>query len=71
MAAGYSSQLFNKDEKYASVMFLGDGTLGQGHIYEAFNLAGIYNSKIIFVLEDNKIAQSTPSSKTFNGNIKR
>ena len=70
MAAGYSSQLFNKDEKYASVMFLGDGTLGQGHIYEAFNLAGIYNSKIIFVLEDNKIAQSTPSSKTFNGNIK-
>tara|TARA_X000000368_G_scaffold81015_1_gene60840 strand:- start:5185 stop:7098 length:1914 start_codon:yes stop_codon:yes gene_type:complete len=70
IATGYSSQLFNKEGKYASVMFLGDGTLGAGHIYEAFNLSGIYNSKIIFVLEDNKIAQSTPSSRTFNGNIK-
>ena len=69
IATGYSSQLLNNEE-YASVMFLGDGTLGAGHIYEAFNLAGIYNSKIIFVLEDNKIAQSTPSSRTFNGNIK-
>ncbi len=69
IATGYSSQIIN-NEDYASVMFLGDGTLGTGHIYEAFNLAAIYNSKIIFVLEDNKIAQSTPSSKTFNGNIK-
>ena len=69
IATGYSSQLLNNEE-YASVMFLGDGTLGAGHIYEAFNLARIYNSKIIFVLEDNKIAQSTPSSRTFNGNIK-
>ena len=69
IATGYSSQILNNEE-YASVMFLGDGTLGAGHIYEAFNLAGIYNSKIIFVLEDNKIAQSTPSSRTFNGNIK-
>ena len=69
IATGYSAQLLNNEE-YSSVMFLGDGTLGTGHIYEAFNLAGIYNSKIIFVLEDNKIAQSTPSSRTFNGNIK-
>ena len=39
IATGYSSQLLNNEE-YASVMFLGDGTLGAGHIYEAFNLLG-------------------------------
>ena len=70
IATGYSSSLFNEGN-YASVMFLGDGTLGAGHIYEAFNLAGIYDSNIIFILEDNKIAQSTPSSKTFFGDIKK
>ncbi len=70
IAAGYSSEINNKDE-YKSVMFLGDGTLGTGHIYEAFNLASLYNSKTIFVLEDNKVAQSTPSSKTFAGNIEK
>ena len=70
IASGYSSNLLN-NSKYKSVMFLGDGTLGAGHIYEVFNLALLHNSKILFVLEDNKVAQSTPSSRTFSGDIKK
>ena len=68
IAVGYSSQVQNSLD-YKSVMFLGDGTLGAGHIYEAFNLGLLHNSKIIYVLEDNKIAQSTPTDKTFFGDI--
>jgi 2-oxoisovalerate dehydrogenase E1 component len=68
IAVGYSSNLLD-NQTNKSVMFLGDGTLGVGHIYEAFNLASIYKSQIIFVLEDNNIAQSTPSDMTFNGDI--
>tara|TARA_Y100000817_G_scaffold312079_1_gene305303 strand:- start:786 stop:2693 length:1908 start_codon:yes stop_codon:yes gene_type:complete len=70
IAAGYSSNILN-NSSYKSVMFLGDGTLGAGHVYEALNLALLYNSEIIFVLEDNKVAQSTPSSKTFGGDIEK
>ena len=68
IAVGYSSQVQNS-LNYKSVMFLGDGTLGAGHIYEAFNLGLLHDSKIIYVLEDNKIAQSTPTEKTFFGDI--
>ena len=68
IAVGYSSNLLD-NQTNKSVMFLGDGTLGAGHIYEAFNLASIYKSQIIFVLEDNNIAQSTPSDMTFNGDV--
>ena len=46
IAVGYSSQVQNSLD-YKSVMFLGDGTLGAGHIYEAFNLGLLHNSKII------------------------
>jgi 2-oxoisovalerate dehydrogenase E1 component len=70
IAVGYSSKILN-NSTYKSVMFLGDGTLGAGHVYEALNLASLHNSKIIFVLEDNKVAQSTPSSKTYGGDIEQ
>lgn len=52
------------------VCFIGDGTLGEGIIYEAFNLASLWNLPIIFVLENNKVAQSTSIKQTFSGSIK-
>ncbi|MFK8059079.1 MAG: thiamine pyrophosphate-dependent enzyme, partial [Polaribacter sp.] len=51
--------------------FIGDGTLGQGIIYEAFNLASLWSLPIVFVLENNKIAQSTHIDQTFSGAIKK
>jgi len=70
IAAGYSSNI-NKSKQYKSLMFIGDGTLGAGPIYEAWNMASLYNSKVIYVLEDNEIAQSTPAINTFSGDIKK
>ena len=53
------------------VCFIGDGTLGEGIIYETFNLASLWNLPIVFVLENNKVAQSTHIEQTFSGSIKK
>jgi acetoin:2,6-dichlorophenolindophenol oxidoreductase subunit alpha len=52
-----------------TVAFLGDGTLGQGVVYESLNLASLWQLPILFVVENNFYAQSTPSSLTLAGSI--
>ncbi|GGG08701.1 dehydrogenase E1 protein subunits alpha/beta [Dokdonia pacifica] len=52
------------------VCYIGDGTLGEGIIYEAFNLASLWELPIVFVLENNKVAQSTAIEQTLSGSIK-
>ena len=42
------------------VVFIGDGTFGQGVLYESLNIASLWSLPILFVVEDNKYAQSTP-----------
>lgn len=41
------------------VVFVGDGTLGQGVVYESMNVAALWSLPLLFVLEDNQYAQST------------
>jgi 2-oxoisovalerate dehydrogenase E1 component len=67
IAAGYASPRIGKDA--SSVMFIGDGTLGAGHLYETWNIAAVERSRVLFIVEDNQIAQSTPSSNTFRGDL--
>ncbi len=52
-----------------TVVFLGDGTLGQGIVYEALNLASLWSAPILFVVEDNGWAQSTPVAKELAGDM--
>jgi 2-oxoisovalerate dehydrogenase E1 component len=47
---------------------IGDGTLGEGLLYEAMNLAAIWGLKVLIVVEHNGIAQTTPTSQTIGGN---
>ncbi len=56
--------------KTATIAFLGDGTLGEGVIYEAFNMASLWKAPILFVLENNRIAQTTNIEVAVAGNIK-
>lgn len=61
-------------EKYKNtdalvVCFLGDGTLGQGVIYESFNMASLWQAPILFVLENNLIAQTTPTAQALAGDM--
>ena len=51
------------------VSFFGDGAFAQGIIYESFNIASLWNLPVLFVLEDNGYAQSTPKSREHAGDI--
>lgn len=52
-----------------ATVFLGDGTLGEGLVYEAFNLASLWSVPILFVLENNRWSQSTPVEKQLAGSM--
>lgn len=49
--------------------FVGDGTMGEGLLYEALNLASIWRAPMLFVVENNGIAQTTPTATTVGGSI--
>ena len=51
------------------ICFIGDGTMGEGIVYESMNLASLYKLPIIFVCENNKYAQSTPLANNLAGSI--
>lgn len=50
-------------------VFMGDGTLGEGLVYESLNLASLWKAPCVFVLENNQYAQSTPTKTTTAGSI--
>ena len=50
-------------------VFLGDGTMGQGTVYESLNLAALWSLPLLFVLEDNQYAQSTHKRLEHAGNL--
>jgi acetoin:2,6-dichlorophenolindophenol oxidoreductase subunit alpha len=49
--------------------FLGDGTLGEGILYESLNMAALWRLPILFVVENNHIAQTTPVELALSGSI--
>jgi TPP-dependent pyruvate/acetoin dehydrogenase alpha subunit len=49
--------------------FIGDGTLGEGVLYESLNMAALWKLPILLVLEDNRIAQTTPVEKGVAGSM--
>ncbi len=50
-------------------LFIGDGTLGEGLIYEVMNLASKHRLPLLLVLENNGVAQSTSQRQTLAGDI--
>ena len=63
------SAIARKDDGAIAVAFLGDGTMGEGAVYESLNLASILSAPVLFVIEDNEIAQTTPKQLTVSGSI--
>jgi len=56
--AALSAKLRGTDN--VSVVFFGDGAVGQGSLHESMNLAGIWKLPVVFVCENNRYAESTP-----------
>jgi TPP-dependent pyruvate/acetoin dehydrogenase alpha subunit len=52
-----------------STVFLGDGALGEGVTYESLNLASLWRLPVLFVVENNFYAQSTPIELELAGSI--
>jgi TPP-dependent pyruvate/acetoin dehydrogenase alpha subunit len=53
-----------------STVFLGDGTLGEGVTYESLNMASLWKLPVLFVVENNGYAQSTPVELELAGSIR-
>ncbi len=62
-AAGIGwAEAMNESESVALTYF-GDGATSEGEVYEAMNLAGVYESQTVFFCQNNQYAISTPLSK--------
>ena len=70
IATGIALAEKQKQSRAITIVFLGDGTLGQGILYETLNIASLWQVPILFVLENNHIAQTTPIHLAMAGDIK-
>ena len=51
------------------VCFVGDGAFGEGVVYESLNIASLWQVPILFVVENNGYAQTTPIEKALAGSL--
>ena len=69
IATGIANACKLKKNDNITICFIGDGTMGEGIIYESMNLASLYNLPILFVCENNQYAQSTNINSNLAGSI--
>lgn len=61
-AAGIAYAMKLKGAKTASVTFIGDGGTSEGEFYEAMNVASIHKWPVVFCVNNNQWAISTPNN---------
>ena len=69
LAAGMASTEKLKGGDGMVFSFIGDGTLGEGVVYETLNIAALWALPILFIVENNRYAQSTPTRLNLSGEI--
>ena len=69
VAAGMALAERERGSGAVTTVFIGDGTLGQGVVYESLNIASRWGLPLLVVVENNYYAQSTPSHLTLAGTI--
>jgi TPP-dependent pyruvate/acetoin dehydrogenase alpha subunit len=65
VAAGMAMAFKMRGEKRCAITWFGDGSTSRGDFHEAMNWAGVQKLPVIFVLENNQYAYSTPVDKQF------
>ena len=69
IAAGMALAEKLKNSGAVCTVFLGDGTLGEGVVYEALNMTSLWKIPLLVILENNYIAQTTPIELSLAGSI--
>jgi TPP-dependent pyruvate/acetoin dehydrogenase alpha subunit len=58
-----------REDGAIATVFIGDGTLGQGAVYECLNIAALWDLPLLIVVEDNHYAQTTPRTLAVAGSV--
>ncbi|WP_432101468.1 thiamine pyrophosphate-dependent dehydrogenase E1 component subunit alpha [Streptomyces sp. WAC 04229] len=69
VAVGVALHFSRTRQERLAVVHIGDGTWGEGAVYEALNMARLWDVPLLVVVEDNGIAQSTPATLQMAGTI--
>jgi pyruvate dehydrogenase E1 component alpha subunit len=69
VAAGVALRLKHNEPGQLAVVHIGDGTWGEGAVYEGLNMAALWGLPMVVVVENNGIAQSTPTVAHLAGSI--
>jgi TPP-dependent pyruvate/acetoin dehydrogenase alpha subunit len=65
VATGLAMAFKIRGEKRAALTWFGDGSTSRGDFHEAMNWAGVQKLPVIFILENNQYAYSTPVNRQF------
>jgi len=65
VAAGMAMAFKLRKEKRCAITWFGDGSTSRGDFHEAMNWAAVQKLPVIFVLENNQYAYSTPLDQQF------
>lgn len=69
VAAGVALHLKRHEPGALACVYIGDGTWGEGAVYEALNMAQLWRLPLLVVVEHNGIAQSTPTELQMAGTV--
>jgi TPP-dependent pyruvate/acetoin dehydrogenase alpha subunit len=65
VATGMAMAFKLRGERRCALTWFGDGSTSRGDFHEAMNWAGVQKLPVVFVLENNQFAYSTPVDKQF------
>src|SRR6185437_12566921 len=65
VATGMAMAFKIRGERRCALTWFGDGSTSRGDFHEAMNWAGVQKLPVVFVLENNQYAYSTPLDKQF------
>jgi TPP-dependent pyruvate/acetoin dehydrogenase alpha subunit len=65
VAAGMAMAFKLRGEPRVAMTFFGEGSTANGQWHEAMNFAGVHELPVVFILENNQFAYSTPNSLEF------
>ncbi|MER7455985.1 thiamine pyrophosphate-dependent dehydrogenase E1 component subunit alpha [Micromonospora sp. NPDC126480] len=69
VAVGVALHLKRAGQGRLAAVYIGDGTWGEGAVYEALNVAALWNLPVLVLVEHNGIAQSTATEHQMAGTI--